>query len=559
MSEILTPQTLWKDYDETDIELNERTVHSYEEDGVNFSEVYYDGVSGERNTARVFAVTAHVKDEQPEKQPVMLLIDGVNRNTDKELMHFWARQGYLVILPDYCGGNGMRTIYPEELRYCNYAEAGRHYTHVDTSAKDTCWYNWAYCMRRTLAYVQKVYGSSEFYVYGRYEGVRLAMMLLGLDKRIKAGALLFGCLWEDVGKEYIAGEKSEGFDLKSRLEMEEEQERRLAGISPQTYAAMIEVPVYIVQGTNATNADIIKNYEVSFRMKNLFGSTFVYLPRMTQGYGKDVDELIAVWFSSPPPARQPEIKAEVKNGCLKAHVDLMRMDNAENAEIYFSRGNAPQYVRNWIKANDVKMLIDDCFVQIEVTDLDAPVYMFANVTADGQVFSSRIISVVPSRIGVSVTSEPTKLIYKGKFGVAEFVPMDPTKPQTPEFVRNNPVVAAAGAFDVMGIKGRALATFALNDDNVRISPDSALTFDVCSAVQQEMKVYYLTDWGNANSKGYSVSVSLVGGKLWQKVSITQEDFKSLSGTSAQNKETQNKKLLAFVAEEEIILNNILFT
>lgn len=208
MSEILTPQTLWKDYDETDIELNERTVHSYEEDGVNFSEVYYDGVSGERNTARVFAVTAHVKDEQPEKQPVMLLIDGVNRNIDKELMHFWARQGYLVILPDYCGGNGMRTIYPEELRYCNYAEAGRHYTHVDTSAKDTCWYNWAYCMRRTLAYVQKVYGSSEFYVYGRYEGVRLAMMLLGLDKRIKAGALLFGCLWEDVGKEYIAGEKA---------------------------------------------------------------------------------------------------------------------------------------------------------------------------------------------------------------------------------------------------------------------------------------------------------------------------------------------------------------
>lgn len=561
MLDILTPQSLWSGYSDTESELNERLVHKYEEDDCVFSEVYFDGVKGEKAYTRVFANVAYPSDAtELSVLPLMLIIDGVERNADKDLIKYWVQKGYIVIAPDYCGGNGLKTIYPSELFYCNYTESGRRYTHVDTNARETCWYNWAYCMRRALTYAEHIFGCSNMYVYGRYEGVRLALMLLGVDSRLKAGALLFGCLWEDVLDDDSSILSEDGFpDLKKQIEQEDEHERRLAGISPQTYADIIKQPIMIVQGTNSVNADIIKNYDVSFRMHNVFGSNFVYLPRMTEGYSEDTDDRIARWFKSPFAPKQIDIKAEVKDGKLIARVDLIKLDRFEKVSVYYSRGEVAQCVRNWLEANESVMLMDDYLATLEVVNLEEPIYFFAYVETEDQVFSSKIVKVVPSQMGVTETVETTKLIYKGKWGTGGFVPLDPEKPQSSSFVRNNPISVASGAFNVTGVKGRAIATYALNDSKICKNNDSTLTLDVYSQKEQVLKIYYVEGRGMDEQKIFLALIDLVGGELWQKVSVTVDDYKCISGTGSQPKEGVKQTLLAFVAEDDVILNNILYT
>ncbi|MEG1710326.1 MAG: hypothetical protein RR054_01680 [Clostridia bacterium] len=558
MSTILTPFLLWKDYDTPERSLNVRVVLSYIENDLEYTELYFDGRCVDNKYVRVFAITAIPVGAK--NLPVMVLIDGIERDIDKEKITYWANNGYAAVGVDYCGGAGIKTVYPDSLDYCNYSQSGRHYSHVDTTADETVWYNWAYCVRRAITYMLSLSCvNGKINLYSLREASKIAMMVLGVDKRIRAGAVLFGSCWEQT--EFKSFQAEELSDMESaidfRIKNEEEKERMLAGVSPQTYAALIEIPMLIVQGTNSTITDMTTVYDAVNRMKNNGNSTVLHIPRMMDTFDSKDREMLKMWFENPEPPKLVNMSATQREGKLILKADLKELRGVSDVKIYYSRGIMSQSVRNWVLAKNGTFLFDEYEAEAEIVDLNMPITVICNLINMGRTLSSHPMTIIPSSIGVLETVERTKLIYKGKQGLAEFVPMNPSQPQTLGFVLKNTLAEAVGAYDVSGVSGKNIATYCLNDPMYIFDAQSALTFDVYSAHTCDLTVYLATAWGTPNMTLFRTVHKLVGGQLWQKVSTTMDDFKSVSGKFA--KDNLSSLILAFSAEQDIVLNNILFT
>ena len=113
---------------------------------------------------------------------------------------------------------------------------------------------------------------------------------------------------------------------------------------------------------------------------------------------------------------------------------------------------------------------------------------------------------------------------------------------------------AKGALNIVGAKGRALGTFAINDKSIRINPTFTISFDICSDVKQKVTVMAVCKFGVKNEL-YSQSVEIVGGK-WERVICEMSNFHRVSdGKQLADKETVG--MFVILSDNEFIVNNVL--
>ena len=82
--------------------------------------------------------------------------------------------------------------------------------------------------------------------------------------------------------------------------------------------------------------------------------------------------------------------------------------------------------------------------------------------------------------------------------------------------------------------------------------------DIYSETPQHLNIFLLYDWGEENQAVYVREAELVGGELWQKILVSDADFKLLeTGRPLRN----GGRLcgICFEAEKEFVLTNLLFT
>ena len=121
---ILTPITLWKDFDDT-LPFNEEFLSKEEREGAVMRDVYILG--RQTGFGRVKVYGRYYTPNGLESFPAVLIMFEAGFPCDEKLVMHFIRKGYGVLGIDYSGelGDGRHTIYPRDIDHANFARAGR--------------------------------------------------------------------------------------------------------------------------------------------------------------------------------------------------------------------------------------------------------------------------------------------------------------------------------------------------------------------------------------------------------------------------------------------------
>lgn len=591
----ITPVALWKGFNPDAEDFNPRPIRNFSRDGVFYEYVYFTGRTKDNLTTRVACLCARSENIGKKKLPVIVVCD-IAKNIDEETLSYWAKNGFAAFAIDYKGadcsettkkteaevfgsidnydddsvglGNGLSTIYPLGMEHCNLDCAEKDFKNVEKGADNTCWYEWTLNTRRAISYAltHDFVDAKRIGIYGSHLGNIIAMQVLAMDSRVAAGAELYGTLREErvsriEGEEAV--ERASG-SLVDFLDKSDKEDVWYAAVSPQSYLNYVTKPFYTCIGTNSSNSDLDATMEMLARMNNDNEGIAVFAPRLMDGAPSFYRDNLARWFKNIFEGKTVKndaitLSAVCEKGkvYVEANRDRNQGGGVAYAEVYYSRSRRNiNSARNWVLAK--KMDGDALRFNLEIFDANTPVRAFLNVTyKNGISMSFNMPEFVPSRLGEVVLSPKTKIILRGG-EENEFVSMNHTGRQTASFVDAHPVKIAEGAFGINGVCGSCMGTFAISDDKILRDEQSLLSMDIYSEKPQHLNIFLLYDWGEENQAVYVKEVALIGGELWQKILVSDADFKSLEiGRPLRS----GGRLcgICFEAEREIVMTNLLFT
>lgn len=558
---LYTPVTLWKDFNSSQLSTDKRIVKAETVDGIVYEHFYFSAEKTSDGVTRAYAVAAYP--EGGESLPLVIFVNDAGCGVDTARMEYWAKSGYCAATVD-CFGESDRplfTHYPKSLDYANFDKCGRHLTNVDSNATETCWYHWTVNNRRLISVMLEDgrIDGGKVAIYSIHGGSRIVLQIVAMDERVKLGAVLYGNCWENVLSNATLRKPEEKEDFKADLTLQEERQRWLAAVSPQSYVPFVKVPFYIALGTNSTTTDIAKSYEVVSRMPNGGQSRIFLSPRTTdcgeKQYRRNLDKWFSGCFKGQNVNGKPAVEMRVENNNLTIFVKTTALGKVDKVKIFYSRGNRPNYVKNWIDAVVSRDGADSFSAVADVVNGDSEITVFCNALLEsGEWISSNIETVLPSKLGQVDLVPKARILYDSRAGNGQFVSLNPSVCQTMDFLDGNPTEPAEGPVKIMGMGGTAVSTFALSDEIYVFDSESVLTFDVFSLIEQKMEVCVCSDFGKPEQKIYRATVSLVGGNLWQKAVVPLSQLKN--ETNRPIKEVSSAGLLSFIAAKRIIINNI---
>ncbi|MDD4003420.1 MAG: hypothetical protein PHE12_04410, partial [Clostridia bacterium] len=107
-----------------------------------------------------------------------------------------------------------------------------------------------------------------------------------------------------------------------------------------------------------------------------------------------------------------------------------------------------------------------------------------------------------------------------------------------------------------GICSSSLATYKVGAIGCKGFEDESFKFDIYSAFEQELTVYFLDKQGFETENYHFATVKLKGGSIWQPVEIKKQNLKTKDGIIL--KSWEDVIIAAFSAENEFLINNILW-
>lgn len=182
MSTILTPLSLWKNFDDS-LPLDAVTVNEKEEDGIKFEYVKFEGRRAKSSRVSIAGIFAEGSNSLPSE--CIFIVPDSGETVDEELIKIFVRAGYSVFMVDYRGeaeGTSFHTVYPPEIDYANTARCGRYKNYVDDSADKTCWYEWVAVCRYAYKYIQERTNGRNIGVVGIRDGGEIVWKLITLVK-----------------------------------------------------------------------------------------------------------------------------------------------------------------------------------------------------------------------------------------------------------------------------------------------------------------------------------------------------------------------------------------
>ncbi len=554
MNVLLSPEQLWSGYNNPEADLNTERSEVSDDGSKLRGQIFIDGRIVDKSASRVSLRFARQK--EGENQPAVIILGRPGKSVSDEERDFYADGGFLAVSVDYSACDGESpSVYPEKIGYCVFGNCGRHYDFVDSDASETVWYNWAYNVRRTVHFLITEEKCPSVSVVSYGEASKISAMVCAVDDRVYAGAVLFGNVREECKPEKGNLQDADANAIAAyEGKAEEEALRRITGIAPQTYMHLIKIPFLVLNGTNSTVTDTAANAETA---ESVTGDncSVALIPRGIDAASPKYAEYVRRWLTKPDRRIDIPVEAFLREGELVIKADLSALTSVSEVRLFYRRGDKDPATANWIEIKDSVHLFDSCEGSCEVVDPKEPVLFFCNAVQMGKLVSSNLGRVVPKDLGEVRTAEKSRILYKGKQGRGEFVSLDPTVPLSYAFLRDNPVSAAFGPYEVSGVKGRYLSTFCLNDSKYVFDESMTLNFDVYAKEQGELSVYITTMWGTEERCLFRNVQKIVGGDLWQKISFPVSELKLLSGKAVYV--TMEKVLLSFCSEQEIIINNLL--
>ena len=133
--------------------------------------------------------------------------------------------------------------------------------------------------------------------------------------------------------------------------------------------------------------------------------------------------------------------------------------------------------------------------EVEIYDKTQGCYAFCNVTyKNGMTLSSNLVDVPLESLATVLESQKTKIIYNGGESDGMFQVYAPNSCVETAY-EEKLITTAKGPFGIKGVKGKRIATFALNDSRYIKGDDSILAVDVYSKDGQDLTISVVADYG----------------------------------------------------------------
>ncbi|MGN0817888.1 MAG: alpha/beta hydrolase family protein [Candidatus Coproplasma sp.] len=556
MSNILTPISLWKNFDSS-LSSVPVTLGEKVENGVKFEYVNFSG--RDTGMGRVTVYGAFACSENAPSADGVLIIPDSGESIDEELLKMFVDNGYSALMVDICGqteGRERYTVYPENVDYANFFRTGRHTDFVDDSADKTSWYEWVAVGLYAKKYLSERLENQNIGVVGIRNGGEVAWKL--------AYAGQFSCIVPVCAVGWKAYKNFNKFGG-DEPELDEERYRFIAGIDSQAYAPYVKCPVLMLCSTNDPNFDYDRAYDTFSRINPEFfsdsvisysvGSNACIDSKSTKDMFMFLDRYVKrrqVFI--PKPAELAVAVDADDNLIFRASFDGEGV--VESYGAYIAEDCKTSALRDWTEAR-YKGKVNDLQQEFYADVYEKTEILFAICYAtysNGFTVWSKI--TVKKLSGQFRNSRPKcKVMYSGRNGVDCFAVADYGKYSVGgAFLTNDDVAPKVVCKEqINGISSVCgLATYRLNSPRYSPSSDSVLQFYVYA---EESGALVLTLECAEDKISYSVKVNVVE-KVWQSILLNANMFKDEQGVSLADYTKGHK--LTVRGKGEYALNNVMW-
>lgn len=382
---IVTPQTLWKDFDPYALDLEISLISDGRSDHL-FSQYRFTALEQPDGKVRVAVEVLCPLEEVSNK--TILVIGEYSKPTSRELLEDLVSNGYCVVSPDISGVSSFKTEFPESLSFGEYWIAGDRLNRIVTTPYETNQFLYSRIIKRTIAFIEKMKPDTEMVILTLGDSSEIGMQVVGTGTEVLGLALFNGSGY----REYLSINR---FGETSDLHLTEERMSWLSSAAAVAYAKNIKIPTLIAIGTNAKKTDIdrVRNLQGLFPENKI---TTIFSP----GAGDFLDfpayNSFKSWLSSvfngyPVPLR-PELKIRInEESKIYFDIDCDPSSIIDSVTVYYNSGEYNHTLRDWRKVKALSISYNEYIASPETYIETDPLFVFAEVKyTNGFVISSLV-------------------------------------------------------------------------------------------------------------------------------------------------------------------------
>lgn len=534
LAKILTPVSLWKNFNDS-LEVMPVTLGERVDDGIKFDYLNFSGRNTGLGRVTIYGVLA-TREMNPARECVLILRDSLDE-IDEQLLAYFVKKGYNALCVDYGGerdGVERYTQYPNNIRYANAVECGRHKDFVDIVAYETCWYEWVAVGIYARKFLTEKFNTDKIGLIGIRDGGEVAWKLAAVAK-FSCAVTVSACGW-------LAYRGYEKF-LGKEPEFDDERYRFIAGIDSQAYAPYVKCPVLMLCTTNDEKFEYDRAYDTFSRINPEYFRLSAITYSINCGSRVDVRSTsdMFLFLDSNVKDRHVFMPRPVKlsvftdeDDCLVVRTVSDNMGIIEKCGVFFAEDSQSCVTRDWTAAT-LKKVVNATTSEYYLNVFEKTSLLFILCYA---VYSNGF--TVWSKLAVKRVSGTFKnsnaksnIIYTNKFGTECFSLADCSDYALGGvFLTDDDVLPQIVTLE--GLKGIyskcGLMTNRISSLQYLPDKDSILKLDVCSEedITLEVSVKKRED-GNV----YSVKIYVLGG-VWQSQTLRAKVFKNQNGVSLNN-------------------------
>lgn len=557
---ILTPVTLWKDFDDS-LPFEEETISEREFDGMNYREVYFLGRQTQFGRVKIYA--KYYTPVGVERFPAVLVMFEAGFPCDEQFVKLLLREGYGVLAVDYCGnmGAGKHTVYPDDVDYANYLRAGRAMEYADITAKETSWYEWTAVARYAARWLSEREEVTKTGAVGLRTGGEILWKITPYAP--------VSCFVSVGAAGWLAYRDMEKFSSEKNEIFSEERHRFIAGIDSQSYAPHAKCPVLLLCAINdkkcnydrvydtfqQINPEVEKAILYSAHGNGLIGHrSFVNLDLFLGKYLKGH----SVYISKPISCNA----FQDDNGNFKARVKYDAMGEPSECGVFFTENTSTYKARDWTRVladgnSEADKNNSSVVLPLEVFEGSerALVYAFVHYS-NGFSVTSKIQEVA---LGTKHKGRlRSRILFSSENGSLGFAAFRRRARSIADCFSSNESIEVSllpGYGGIPGISTKTgIITYRVSEPRFEPHEGALFQFDAWCERDATLRVVFYIDAEEQN--GYEAEFQVAGGGKWKKFSCESMDFKAAKGLSLED--FTKAVSVVFLGKGDVLVNNIIW-
>ncbi len=557
---ILTPITLWQDFDDS-LPSNEEPISERREDGIVWRDLYLYGRNVGSGAGRVKIYASYVYPEDKESFPTVMILFEAGLLFDKRLVLRYVKNGYGVLCVDYSGErpDGYYTVYPKIVDYANFARAGRHIDHCDQSAKETSWYEWASVARYAFNYLHRRPEVSAIGAIGLRTGGEILFKL--------APYVPLSCMISVCAAGWLAYRGIAKFTGDEKRILDEERHRFIAGIDSQTYAPLVKCPVLLVSAINDRKYNFDRVFD-TFRQINPEAEKALLFSAHGSGLVgehslKDIDLFLDKYLRGRTVFLTKPISVAVgedAEGNLVVTGTFDATGEIKEFGIFYTEDVVSSTTRDWTRIlgrpEDLDGNVGKVPLSLYNGTSKALVYAF--------VCYSNSFSATSKILEINVNKKyhnacpRSRVIYSEQDEFNGFSIFRRRMAAVADCFSEGARASVRRLPGFGGIKGLAAApgliSYRVGDPRFKAPEGTSFCLDAYSAVPAKLRITFYCD--EEEKVGYSTEVNVPAGGTWSCYLFDPDDFKTQAGAVLES--FSEVVSVVFVSEEDVLINNVLW-